>query len=316
MKLYLAPMEGVVDREMRQVLTQVGGFDYCVTEFVRITERLMPPRVFHRLCPELLHGGKTVGGTPVIVQILGGLPEVMAANAQRAAQLGAPGIDINFGCPSKWTNRKAGGAILLKEPERIHQIVAAVRDAVPAQIPVSAKMRLGYDDTVLTLEIVDAIVQANADHLTVHARTKADGYKPPAQWEWLARIREHARIPVVANGDINSVEDFVRCRDISGCDQFMLGRGAIAMPDLALQIRAASTADAWTWQQVLLTVKQLVDLMQQRRDVKEQQVKGRVKQWFFFLRRNYDEADQLYQQLKKTQTLRQVQELIGYVDLP
>jgi len=312
MKLYLAPMEGVVDKEMRQVLTQVGGFDYCVTEFVRITDQLLPPRVFHRLCPELLNDGKTESGTPVIVQILGGLPEVMAANAVRAVELGAPGIDINFGCPSKWTNRKAGGAILLKEPERINHIVHAVRDAVHDQVPVSAKIRLGYEDTSLTLDIVDAVVEAKADHLTVHARTKADGYKPPAHWEWLGKIRQHTTIPLVANGDIHSVKDFLICRDISGCDQFMIGRGAIAMPDLALQIKLASSKQALPWSEVANVVRQLMSLMLAKPDIKEKQVMGRIKQWLNYLRRNYVEAEELYQTLKLLKELSELEKYLSF----
>ena len=105
MRLYLAPMEGVIDHTMRDLFTRQGGVDRCVTEFVRINNSLLPPRVFYRMCPELRSGGKTPSGTPVHVQLLGGQPEPMADNAARAVELGAPGIDINFGCPAKTVNR-------------------------------------------------------------------------------------------------------------------------------------------------------------------------------------------------------------------
>ena len=123
MRLMLAPMEGVIDHVMRELLTSLGGIDRCVTEFVRVTDRLLPPRVFRRLCPELDTGGTTASGVPVYLQLLGGQAAVLADNAARAAELGAPGIDLNFGCPAKTVNRSDGGAILLREPQRVHAIV-------------------------------------------------------------------------------------------------------------------------------------------------------------------------------------------------
>ncbi len=149
MRLMLAPMEGVVDHTMRDLLTSLGGVDRCVTEFVRVSDRLLPPRVFRRLCPELDRGGVTASGVPVYVQILGGQAQVVAENAARAAQLGAPGVDLNFGCPARTVNRSDGGSIILREPERVHAIVAAARKAVPAAVPLT---RGGANNTVPTLE--------------------------------------------------------------------------------------------------------------------------------------------------------------------
>lgn len=136
-----------MDHTMRDLLTRVGGYERCVTEFVRVVDRQLPNRVFHRACPELSQGGKTPAGTPVYVQLLGGDPDVMALNAQVLERLGAPGIDINFGCPSKTVNNSDGGSVLLREPERVHGIIRAVRAAVSPQIPVTAKIRLGFKDT-------------------------------------------------------------------------------------------------------------------------------------------------------------------------
>src|SRR5210317_492883 len=110
-RILLAPMEGVVDFEMREMLTRVGSFDRCVTEFVRVTQTLLPEHVFLRYCPELTQGSRTSNGTPVYVQLLGGDPLVMAANARRAAEMGSAGIDLNFGCPAKCVNRHDGGSI-------------------------------------------------------------------------------------------------------------------------------------------------------------------------------------------------------------
>ena len=224
MRLILAPMEGVMDHDMRDLLTGINTFDLCVTEFVRVTDTLLPNRVFYRTCPELLQGAKTSNDTPVRLQLLGSHPEYMALNAQRAVKLGSPGVDINFGCPSKTVNKNRGGAILLREPDQLFNIVRAVRDAVPAELPVTAKIRLGYEDKSLFLENARAVEQAGASELAVHARTKAEGYRPPAHWEYIGKIRENLRIPVIANGEIWNHEDARRCMDASGCSDLMVGR--------------------------------------------------------------------------------------------
>jgi tRNA-dihydrouridine synthase C len=237
MRLLLAPMEGVVDSILRDVLTQVGGLDQCVTEFMRVTTQLQPDHVFYRYCPELLMGSRTRSGTPIFYQLLGGHPEPMAANALRAQQLGALGVDLNFGCPAKTVNRNDGGATLLKTPERIYAIVKAVRQAVPLTTPVTAKIRLGFDDPSQCLENAKAATEGGAHWLTVHARTKTDGYRPPAYWEWLPRIAESIPIPVIANGEVWNVEDYWRCREVSGCQDVMIGRGAISNPMIFQQIR-------------------------------------------------------------------------------
>ena len=139
-------MEGVVDEILRDVLTGVGGIDWCVTEFIRVNDSLLPEHVFRRFAPELAHGAKTPAGTEMRVQLLGSNPEMLAENAVRACTLGAPVIDLNFGCPANVVNRHGGGAALLDEPELLTRIVTAVRRAVPASMPVSAKMRLGVRD--------------------------------------------------------------------------------------------------------------------------------------------------------------------------
>ena len=300
MKIYLAPMEGVVDSHMRTTLTSLGGFDYCVTEFIRVTDRCLPARVFHRLCPELLQGGKTVSGTPVIVQLLGSHPEAMAQNAELAAELGAPGIDLNFGCPAKTVNKRKGGAILLREPEKLFDVISAVRNAVNPRIPVSAKIRLGYEDTSLALENAHAVQEAGADFITVHARTKVDGYKAPARWEWLARINEALQIPVVANGDINSVEGFEQCLAISGCEQIMIGRGAIAQPDLAKQIQQHLTNQRTTalrWQDIIELVIRYGVLL--RTVVDDKKTISRIKQWLGLLRKQFNEAELCFKEARQ-----------------
>lgn len=242
--LYLAPMEGVTDYVLRDLLTSQGGIDFCTTEFMRVTDKLHPNAIFLRYCPELLTGSKTHSGVPVYVQLLGGQAGPLADNAVRAVEMGAIGIDLNFGCPAKTVNRHDGGATLLKSCDRIFNIVSTVRKAVPAAIPVTAKIRLGFDDPSVCLDNAKAVEDAGASHLTVHCRTKMDGYKPPAHWNWIPKIKEHIKsIPLVANGDIFSVSDFIRCRQETGCDRFMIGRGIMSDPFLFNKIRSHLAAE-------------------------------------------------------------------------
>lgn len=286
-------MEGLLDFVLRDILTRVGGIDLCVSEFIRITDQLLPARVFTRIVPELHTGGRTLAGTPVRAQLLGSDPICMAENAARLASLGPAGIDLNFGCPAKIVNRHGGGSILLTDPATLEKIVSSVRRAVPIHMPVSAKMRLGYNDDSLALECAQAIASGGAAELVVHARTKAQAYRPPAYWARIADIRAVVNIPVVANGEIWTVQDALRCKVESGCDRFMLGRGAVADPGLALAINTGSTL---TWPQLQPFMAEFWLLVCAR--IEPRARAGRLKQWLNFLRRRFVQAEQAYQELK------------------
>lgn len=234
--LILAPMEGVTDAPMRALQGATGAFTFAVSEFVRVSSEPVPAKVFHRAVPELRNGGSTSTGMPVQVQILGGDPERMALSAVAATEAGAKAIDINFGCPAKTVNRNDGGASLLKEPSRIREVVAAVRAAVAREVPVSAKLRLGWDSVDSVRENAAMAAEGGASWLTIHARTRVQGYAPPVDWPAVGRVRAAIDLPVVANGDVWSLEDFRRCRVETGCRHFMIGRGALADPSLPLRI--------------------------------------------------------------------------------
>jgi tRNA-dihydrouridine synthase C len=237
--LVLAPMDGITDAGMRALQGRSGAFTFSVTEFLRVSGAAIPTRVFRREVPELAMGGMTCTGMPVQVQLLGGDPERMAASAANACRAGATAIDINFGCPAPTVNRHDGGASLLKEPARVREIVAAVRKAVPGDYPVSAKIRLGWERPEAVFENAAMAVEGGAAWLTIHARTRMQGYSPPVFWPLVGEVRAMVDIPVVANGDIFSFDDFLRCREETGCRHFMIGRGALANPRLASQIARA-----------------------------------------------------------------------------
>lgn len=294
MTILLAPMEGLLDFTLRDVLTRVGGIDRCVSEFIRVTGTLLPERVFLRIVPELRHGGRTPSGVPVSAQLLGSDPVCLAENAARLASLGPAGIDLNFGCPAKVVNRHGGGAALLQDPELLGRIVAAVRRAVPMAVPVTAKMRLGFDDDLRAVECAQAIAGAGAAELVVHARTKAHGYRPPAYWDRVPAVRAAVAIPVIANGEIWSVDDARRCREVSGCDALMLGRGMVADPGLARAIARPGTSLGWA--QLLPLMVHFWQLVCGH--VEPRHRAGRLKQWLNYLRRRYPEAEDAYQRVR------------------
>jgi tRNA-dihydrouridine synthase C len=289
--LLLAPMEGLLDNVLRDVLTRVGGIDRCVSEFIRVTGTLLPDRTFTRIVPELLTGGRTKAGVPVRAQLMGSDPVCLAENAARLASLGPAGIDLNFGCPAKVVNRHGGGAALLDDPELLTRIVAAVRRAVPREVPVSAKMRLGTRCDTHAVDCALALEAGGAEELVVHARTKLDGYKPPAYWERIADIRAALRIPVIANGEIWTADDARRCREESHCDSLMLGRGMVADPGLALAIAHPGHAPL-AWEALMPLLQVYWELV--GRKVEPRHRAGRLKQWLNYLRRRYPEAEALY----------------------
>lgn len=301
-------MEGLLDCVLRDILTRVrdpvsgttgGGIDRCVSEFIRVSGTLLPNRAFVRVMPELLNDGRTLSGVPVRAQLLGSDPVCLAENAARLAALGPAGIDLNFGCPAKVVNRHGGGAMLLDDPEQIARIVSAVRRAVPDAMPVSAKMRLGFNDDLRAEECAQAMAASGAGEIVVHARTKAHGYRPPAYWERIADVRAAVRVPVVANGEIWSLADALRCREVSGCADLMLGRGIVTDPGLAWALRAhdagvaAATVD---WSQLRPLLTDFWQLVSAR--VSRKHRPGRLKQWLNFLRRRYPEAEAAYAALR------------------
>ena len=300
MRLILAPMQGLVDDVMRDVLTRIGGFDACVSEFVRVTHTVHGRGVWLKLVPELEYNTQTFAGVDCTVQILGSDAENMALNALEALKYGAKKIDINFGCPAPTVNRHQGGSVLLREPQRMEHIVSTVRAALPEHIPLSAKMRLGYEDKNLFLDCAHAIEDGGACEVTVHARTKIEGYEPPAHWVYVSRIREALRIPVIANGDVFTLDDYKAIKAESGCDSVMLGRGAVRRPDLARQImyyEQGLDPAAMAWPEVMAWVRLFFQLCETKAGDSKYPM-ARLKQWLGMMKLVYPEAMVLFEAIR------------------
>ncbi|WP_204563701.1 tRNA dihydrouridine(16) synthase DusC, partial [Citrobacter cronae] len=295
MRVLLAPMEGVLDSLVRELLTEVNDYDLCITEFVRVVDQLLPAKVFHRLCPELHNNSRTPSGTRVRIQLLGQYPQWLAENAARAVELGSYGVDLNCGCPSKLVNGSGGGATLLKDPELIYRGAKAMREAVPDHLPVTVKVRLGWDNSDRQFEIADAVQQAGASELVVHGRTKEQGYKAEhINWQAIGEIRQRLTIPVIANGEIWDWQSAKDCMAISGCDAVMIGRGALNIPNLSRVVKYNEPRMPWP---------DVVMLMQKYTRLEKQGDTGlyhvaRIKQWLGYLRKEYSEATALFQEIR------------------
>ncbi|MBF7979792.1 MULTISPECIES: tRNA dihydrouridine(16) synthase DusC [Rahnella] len=303
MRVLLAPMEGVLDPLVRELLTEVNDYDLCITEFVRVVDQLLPVKVFHRLCPELEHDSRTPSGTRVRVQLLGQYPEWLAENAARATELGSYGVDLNCGCPSKMVNGSGGGATLLKDPELIYQGAKAMRAAVPAHLPVTVKVRLGWDSLERSFEIADAVQQAGATELTVHGRTKEDGYKPERiNWQAIGEIRQRLSIPVIANGEIWDYASGQACMQTTGCDAVMIGRGALNIPNLSRVVKYNEPRMPWA---DVMTLLQKYTRLEKQGDTGLYHV-ARIKQWLSYLRKEYEEATELFTEVRVLKTSKEI----------
>ncbi|WP_274572226.1 tRNA-dihydrouridine synthase [Neisseria leonii] len=303
-RLVLAPMQGLTDAPMRDLLTRIGGFDECVSEFVRITHTVHSRATWLRYAPEIANGNRTQAGVLCTVQLLGSDADNMARNALEAVRFGVDKIDLNFGCPAPTVNKHQGGAVLLKEPERVFHIVRTLRQALPAHIPLTGKMRLGFEDKSLALENAAAIAEGGACGLTVHARTKVEGYDPPAHWAWVRKIAGAVSIPVTANGDVFCLADYLAIRRESGCNSVMIGRGAVMRPDLARQIKryeAGQTAEAAPFAEVAQWIVHFFDLCVAK-EAGNQYPQARLKQWLGMLRKAYPEADALFARVRTLKT--------------
>jgi nifR3 family TIM-barrel protein len=226
-----SPLAGVSDGIFRALVRRWAPDALLFTEMVNATAL------------ELGHGGAKMAALdqdpgPVAVQLFDHRPEAMAEAARRAEAAGAWLIDINMGCPVRKIARKGGGSGLLRQPDLALRIVAAVAAAV--RVPVTVKTRLGWcGASADPVGFALALQNAGARALTLHGRTREQGFSGRADWDAIARVKAALRIPLIANGDITGPEEALRCLAITGADGVMVGRGSLGRPWLVGRIAAA-----------------------------------------------------------------------------
>lgn len=274
-KLYLAPMEGVGSLPFRKAITTVGGFDEACTEFIRVPSNAHIPSLAKKYNPN------DTFPIPQAAQIMGSDTHLMADMARTLAGMGAPRVDLNCGCPSNTVNGRGAGASLLKEPRLLHDVAKSMVDACP--VPVTAKLRSGFEDTSLFTENLLAAQESGIAFLTLHPRTKKEGYKPPANWDLIRQAKELLDIPIVGNGDINSPEAAHRMLEKTGCDALMIGRGAVTDPFIFHSIKASFGLDAIepTWEMMETYIETFIAYMPSTS--RERNKINHVKQLFHFL---------------------------------
>lgn len=243
--LILAPMEGVGDHCFRKAMASIGGFDEAVRDFLRV------PTNAHVVSLASRYQADETAPIPLAAQLMGSDPELMAAMAQEIERRGSPRIDLNCGCPSNTVTGRGAGSSLLKDPNHLYQIAKAMKKAV--SIPVTAKLRSGFDDLSLFKENLLAAQESGIQYITLHPRTKADGYGPPARWDLIAEAKALLKIPVVGNGDILTVNDALQMLKTTACDALMIGRGSIINPFIFHQIKShfSQTSYECTWENLL-----------------------------------------------------------------
>ncbi|MEG3435527.1 tRNA dihydrouridine synthase DusB [Pannus brasiliensis CCIBt3594] len=227
-RVFQSPLSGVTDLVFRRLVRRFAPVSMMYTEMVSATE-------IHHLqrLPKLMEIDPDE--QPVSIQLFDCRPDFMAEAARKAVGEGAMTIDINMGCPVNKITRKGGGSSLLRQPEVAEQIVREVVGAVG--VPVTVKTRLGWSDAEITiLDFARRMEDAGATMITVHGRTRAQGYTGPARWDWIRRVKQTVSIPVIANGDIFDLESAIRCLEATGADGVMCSRGTLGYPVLVGEI--------------------------------------------------------------------------------
>ncbi|MGQ4649431.1 tRNA dihydrouridine synthase DusB [Lyngbya aestuarii] len=223
-----SPLSGVTDLVFRRLVRRYAPDSMMYTEMVNAKG------LCHlKTLPKIMEVDPNE--KPISIQLFDCRPDFLGQAAQMAVEEGADTIDINMGCPVNKITKNGGGSSLLREPETAEAIVRAVVQAVP--VPVTVKTRIGWTDQEINiLEFAKRMEEAGAQMLTLHGRTRDQGYNGAARWEWIGQVKEILSIPVIANGDIFSVETAVRCLEMTGADGVMCSRGTLGYPFLVGEI--------------------------------------------------------------------------------
>ncbi|MDX2097347.1 MAG: tRNA dihydrouridine synthase DusB [Leptolyngbyaceae cyanobacterium bins.59] len=223
-----SPLSGVTDLVFRRLVRRYAPDSMLYTEMVNATGLH-----YVKELPKIMEVDRNE--RPISIQLFDCRPDFLAEAAQKAVSEGADTVDINMGCPVNKITKNGGGSSLLRQPELAGEIVRSVVNAV--NVPVTVKTRIGWSDKEINiLEFARRMEEAGAQMITVHGRTRAQGYNGPARWEWIGRVKEILSIPVIANGDMFSVEAAVKCLEMTGADGVMCSRGTLGYPFLVGEI--------------------------------------------------------------------------------
>jgi tRNA-dihydrouridine synthase B len=218
----LSPMEGFSDLPFRSLCRELGSA-VSYTEFISAMQYLQNPKLEQRKLDFY------PGERPVAFQIFDAEPDRLVEVALRLQERKPDIIDINMGCSTRCVSGRGAGAGLLRSPLKIARIFRRLSQAL--EVPVSGKIRLGWDDESLNYRLVARVIEENGGKLiAVHARTKQQGYGGKADWDAVAEVKESVSIPVVGNGDVSSAADIQAMKDHTGCDAVMIGRAAVGNP--------------------------------------------------------------------------------------
>ena len=223
-----SPLSGVTDLVFRRLVRRYAPESMMYTEMVNATGLH-----YVKQLPQIMEVDPNE--RPISIQLFDCRPDFLAEAAQMAVEEGADTVDINMGCPVNKITKNGGGSSLLRQPELAGEIVSKVVKAVG--VPVTVKTRIGWNNQEINiLEFAKRMEDAGAQMLTLHGRTRAQGYNGPARWEWIGKVKEILSIPVIANGDIFSVDAAIRCLEETGADGVMCSRGTLGYPFLVGEI--------------------------------------------------------------------------------
>lgn len=275
-KIFLAPMEGITDVVMRDVLTKNNPFDICFTEFLRISNQIYNEKTLLNFMPEI-QNNCVVNNTNVHIQLLGSCPKLILENIKILYNLGVRGFDINFGCPSKQVNNSNGGAILLNNPQSLNQIMLTIRDYFNNDIKLSCKVRLGFENSSNFIRIINALSDAKPNWITVHCRNAVDGYRDVVNYSKLNCIPAYTNTPIVVNGNIFNKKNIDEISQKTPFNNVMIARGILQNP-------AFFQNDI----NPIEIIKYFIDISKKHKK-NDGYITNRLKQWLnYYLIKNYD----------------------------
>jgi len=296
-------MEGITHPPMRDLMAARGGVGIVCTEFVRVTSNPLGAKMLRKHVVTTPHARLSV-------QVMGNDIAQMADATALVTQAGADIVDINLGCPAPRVVRKGVGSAMLKDLSLLGRVLEAMRKAT--HLPLSAKIRAGFDDSSAVLDVARVVQESGADFITVHPRRRVDFYQGVADWRITRRLVEHLAIPVVGNGDVWYAVDALRMRAETGCSAVMIGRPALRNPWIFSQIaqlQAGATPHAPSTSDVMAYVDTMRLMWEEH--FPERLVVGMLKEQMRYLCRAVDPAHGLLRRVLLAASVHEITDLFA-----